>query len=302
MPKNKSEIPTNPDLISAQQTIATLESKLNSLNARLIKAENEKSQFISHTLNELNNPLSAIIGLTEQLMNMKEPSRDHVHQSLRWIHDESAYLDFQLKNIFMAAELEAGVAKAGFFRVDIYSILNGVTLKYLALAQRKGVRIHCNGGDALLPLSGSMPYFETDGAALGLVYANLLDNAVKFSPQGGVIRILVNINEQGLDLSVADDGPGMSNQERYFALDRFWQADTSTTKTYRGLGLGLSVASSCAELMGGRLHINPEPGTGLHIDLHLPRLDSTTLSDASDESIFFFDVQDQDDTDAGERF
>lgn len=295
---------THPDnaLSAAQQTIARLEAELDEVNARLIRAEGGKSHFISHALNELNNPLAAIIGLAEQLMAMDQPQWKQVRQSLQWVHDESGYLNFQLRNLFMAAELEAGVAKAGVARVDVHSVLNGVTLRYLSLAQRKGVSIQCNGDHALMTLAGASRHFETDGAVLSLLYANLLDNAVKFSPPGGCVRVLVDINEAGLDLAIDDDGPGLSKEALSFVRDRFWQADSSTTKGYRGLGLGLSVSTSCAELLGGRLQISSAPDTGVRVGLHLPVVCSSSLTDTSDENTYFFDEPDMGDANDGERF
>lgn len=289
-------------LHTARETITRLESELDAVNMRLLRAESGKSYFISHALNELNNPLAAIIGLTEQLMTMQQPPWDHVRQSLQWVRDEGGYLEFQLKNLFMAGELEAGVAKVSGAHVDVHGILNTVTTRYLSLAQRKGVTIHCNGGHALLALAGTSRHFDTDGAMLSLIYGNLLDNAVKFSPPGGQVRVHVDINGIGLDLAIEDDGPGIADQDRTLVFDRFWQSDNSTTKIFRGLGLGLSVASNCAELLGGWLRLSDTSETGACLKLHLPPRDDAHMTDALDDNVFFFDAQDDVDAPSDEVF
>jgi signal transduction histidine kinase len=302
MPEKNTESPSNEALQQAHEDIARLEAELIAVNARLIKSEGGKSSFISHALNELNNPLSAIIGLTEQFMSMHQPEWAHVRQSLQWVRDEGSYLEFQLKNLFMAGELEAGVAKMSPARVDAHGVLNAVTVRYLSLAQRKGVHICCNGGHALLTLAGTTRHFNTDGAALSLIYANLLDNAVKFSPPGGEVRVLIDMAPSGMDLAVEDDGPGITEADRPRVLDRFWQSDTSTTKLYRGLGLGLSVASSCAELLGGSLRLAQGIDLGARVEVHLPAMDDTQLTDAPDDNVYFFDDQWGDDAPKDETF
>lgn len=302
MSEKNAESQTEQALSQANAVIARLEAKLDEVNAQLFKAERGKSYFISHALNELNNPLSAIIGLTEQFMSMEQPSWDQVRQSLQWVRDEGSYLEFQLKNLFMAGELEAGVAQMSCARVDVYAVLNAVSTRYLALAQRKGVRISCNGGHALLSTAGSTRHFKTDGAALSLIFANLLDNAVKFSPPGGEVRVSVDISPAGLDIAVEDDGPGITAVDQPRVFDRFWQGDDSITKFYRGLGLGLSVAVSCAELLGGKLQLSEAGNAGVRFTLRLSELAADQLTDAPDDNVFFFDRLEDDDAAEDERF
>ncbi len=295
MPEKNVESCTALELRQANEVIAQLEARLDEVNARLFRAERGKSYFISHALNELNNPLSAIIGLTEQVMSMQQPPWNQVRESLQWVRDESSYLEFQLKNLFMAGELEAGVAQMSCARVDVCAVLNAVTTRYLVLAQRKGVTISCNGGHALLPMAGRLRHLNTDGAALSLIFANLLDNAVKFSPPGSEVRVWVDLNPLGLDIAVEDDGPGITAAEQAQVFDRFWQSDDSTTKQYRGLGLGLSVAVSCAELLGGKLQLSESGERGVRFTLHLTVLEAGQLADAPSDNVFFFDNHADDD-------
>ncbi|MDD2728715.1 sensor histidine kinase KdpD [Malikia sp.] len=302
MSEKNAESQTALALSQANAVIAELEARLDEVNARLFKAEHGKSYFISHALNELNNPLAAIIGLTEQFMSMRQPSWDQVRQSLQWVHDEGSYLEFQLKNLFMAGELEAGVAQMSCARVDVHAVLNAVTTRYLALAQRKGVTISSNGGHALLSMAGTTRHFNTDGAALSLIFANLLDNAVKFSPTGSEVRVRVDINPIGLDIAVESDGPGIAAADQAHVFDRFWQSDDSTTKRYRGLGLGLSVAASCAELLGGKLQLSEAGDAGTRFTLHLSALEAGQLTDAPDDNVFFFDRLEDDDAFEDETF
>ena len=302
MSEKNAESSTALALLQANAVIAGLEARLDEVNTRLLKAERSKNYFISHTLNELNNPLTAIIGLTEQFMTMRQPAWEQVRESLQWIHDEGAYLEFQLKNLFMAAEIEAGVARMSRTRVDVYAVLNAVTTSYLTLAQRQGVTLRCNGNHALLSMIGGSRYLNTDGAALSLIFANLLDNAVKFSPAGGEVRIGVEIGPLGLAVTVEDDGPGISGVDRPYIFDRFWQSDDSTTKAFRGLGLGLSVAVNCAELLDGKLELSEADGIGTRFSVQLPAIEGDQLTDAPDDNVFFFDASEDDDASADEKF
>lgn len=290
------------ELAQAHALIAELERRLDALNVRLIDAEHCKSHFISHALNELNNPLAAIVGLAEQCIDMQEPAWDQVRQSLQWVRDEGNYLEFQLRNLFMAGQLESGVARMNRSRVDVHNVLNAVTMRYLALAQRKGVVIQCNGGHALLSVAGANRYLNSDGAVLGLIYANLLDNAVKFSTAGGIVHVSVDSTLLGLDLAVDSDGPRIPEVDRTHLFDRFMQVDDSTTRLYRGLGLGLSVAGSCAELLGGRLALSPQDQERTCFILHLPSIGEDQLTDASEANVFLFQASDSDSDTDDERF
>lgn len=291
---------TGAELLRAQETIAYLETRIGELNGRLLDAERGKSSFVSRALNELTNPLCAMIGLSEQLLegNPAHPAPwEDLRESLHYIHEESVGLQFQLRNLLMAAELESGQARSSPCQTDLCGVLNQVTAGQLPAARAKGLRITRNGGPPLQVGVGKTSGVCIDARLLGLIYANLLDNAIKSSPRSACIAVSCEVDDTSVHLAVADDGPGLHGHEARRAFDRFWQGDESTTRSWRGLGLGLAVAAGCAVVMGGRLSIDAGATRGACLRLTVPRQSEDDLFYADGENLLKFSG-DEDDAEA----
>jgi signal transduction histidine kinase len=279
------------ELRRARETIARMEATIDELNVRLLDAERGKTNFVSRVMNELTNPLGAMIGLSEQLLaadsSRPAPWTD-VREVLRMVRDESVALQFQLRNVLMAGELESGRAKAQPCRADLGAVFDDVigTLQPAAVAKGLAITRH---GVAAPPAADSLACTGClDASMLGLVVANLLDNAIKWSPPGGRIAVSCEVDEAALRLVVADEGPGLHGREKQRAFDGFWQADESMTRASRGLGLGLAVACGCAELMGGRLTLADDTPRGALLGLAVPWQDQGDGFFADGANVFRF--------------
>ena len=108
---------------------------------------------------------------------------------------------------------------------------------------------------------------------------NLLSNAIKFAPAGGHVQVRLLKDEAACELVVEDDGPGIDAEFMPHMFERFRQADSSTTRTHKGLGLGLAIVRSLVELHGGTIaaeNVPPNRGTGAIVTIRLPRPDART--------------------------
>ena len=168
------------DTKKALRDMMVMNEKIEKLNVKLAESERMKSNFLSNIRNEINNPLTSILGLARELAG---PGKDEARRQLtaRLIYTEAFDLDFQLSNIFMAAELEAGEAKLSPAQLDVDGFLGRLVSAFSHKAREKKISVEVSG----LPVSGRRrSSFTTDPEKMRLIAANLLANAIEFSPEG----------------------------------------------------------------------------------------------------------------------
>jgi signal transduction histidine kinase len=253
------------------------------LNERLRQTVAMKSHFIAHMRSEINDPLSAILGLAEELGEPRNKP-DSTRALADRIKAEAFHLDFQLRNIFCAAELEAGDASPSIARVNLESVLLDVTVAFAAPIKEKAQTLE-------LSVPPGMDPIPTDAAKLRIILANLLANALEFTPQGGRIELQIMIAGETLQIQVKDNGVGLSEAEVSVIFERFRQMETGHDRTHRGQGLGLSVVKALVELLDGRISVESEPGLGSTFSCQLPLHPQSGNPDsfACDGNLFIFD-------------
>ena len=265
----------------AGNDLAVMTRKLEEVNRRLQESEALKSHFLSNIRNEITNPLTSIIGLAGTLASGRAAERAAEFADL--IYAEADGLDAQLQNIFMAAELESGATVPEWTQVDVAGVLESLCERIDYRCREKKVTI-------LRQLVGALQ-FVSDQQKLALIVGNLLANAVEFSPVGATVNLLAEVDGEDLRILVIDAGPGLdpAHQERVF--DRFCQLDRGTTKRHRGHGLGLSIARSLAQLLGGSLTLESAPGEGclLTLTLPAPAVGTMTAELGTAGNLFLFD-------------
>jgi signal transduction histidine kinase len=149
------------------------------------------------------------------------------------------------------AEIEAGSRRAAFANLDLAPLLADVAEVYGAVAEEKGISISVQVPDPLHAFG--------DRELIQQAIANLVDNAVKFSPSGSVVRLSAASTSSGVDIMVADQGPGIPATERARATERFFRGETA--RNTPGSGLGLALVQAVAQLHGGTLRLeDAEPG------------------------------------------
>ena len=263
----------------ALHDLQTMTRKLEDVNAKLQDSEALKSQFLSNIRNEINNPLSSIIGLSRQIMDgtCEDPAR-----VAAIIHAEAFSLDFQLRNIFLAAELEAGEVEPSFSRADIAGLVDGTLTLFRHQVEEKGLRVSCDIPEALT--------FVSDAEKLQAVLNNLVANAVEFSLEGGAVSISAESADGLLRLKVVDSGIGIAPEDQEKVFDRFRQLQSGSTKGHLGHGLGLSIIRAVCDLLGGTIELESDLGKGCCFTLSLPQVeveDTDVL--AKDGNFFLFE-------------
>ncbi len=262
--------------------------RLEEVNRRLVESEALKGHFLSNIRNEINNPLTVISAMAGEIS--AGIARDPVEcRSLAAaIQSEAFGLDFQMRNIFCAAEIEAGESLPMAAQVDLRALVESTVSSFGPAAAAQGLELRTNWEED----PEVEPLFTTDPAKLQLILANLLSNAVKFSGNGAAIAVIVRRGADELRLSIEDRGIGIDPADQAAIFERFRQLEEGQAKGFAGHGLGLSIVKALLELLGGALTVESAPGRGCRFTVTLPELRGAdggdVFADAGNE--FFFDA------------
>ena len=256
------------------EEMKALNDELKIVNKKLEDSEALKSHFISNITNEIVNPFASIIGLSKNILSAKKEDWKTIISMVSLIHSEAFNLDFQFKNIFVAAKLEAGEVSPEILKVDINSLIEGVLDSFKIEAKKK--RVSFSFDFNITPGVEKIYYFNTDPEKLRLIISNLISNAIKFSPPGENIEINVSMHKNNLNVSVKDHGPGISSEDQKIIFDRFRRLDSGINSLNRGHGLGLSVNKALLDMINGKVKINSEKSEGAEFIVSIPEHNSKT--------------------------
>lgn len=248
----------------ALHDLRALTAQLEKMNQKLQESEASKGHFLSNIRNEINNPLTSILGLSRHLAGgNSEPAR--VAEVAGMIFNEAFDLDFQLRNIFIAAEFEAGERRPAYAHVDIGGLVASSVEMLDHQLRAKGIRLRLEGCAAAEGVR-----FTTDAQMLQVALINLLVNAVEYSHAGGEVTVSGKCGEEALEITVADAGVGIDPADHERIFERFRQMETGATKSHRGHGLGLSIIKAVVDLLDGQLDLQSAAGQGTAFTLRVP--------------------------------
>jgi len=268
----------------ANHALTAMARKLKALNDKLIESEKLKTHFLSNIRNEINNPLTSVLTSCEIILSEGGPKDYETLKSvIGMIHKEAFNLDFQLCNIFFAAELEAGESAVGFSSVDMASTLRSVVATFQQRAVDAGVQVLID----LSALSDDRS-FRTDAAKLRCIVSNLLSNAIEYGA-GSPVEIKAWKTWANLNISVKDRGPGIDVADQGAIFERFKQLDSGSTKAHGGHGLGLSVVRALLDALGGSIALTGGKGEGAEFRISIPEgIERETVGAFSSEGNDFF--------------
>ncbi len=268
-----------------------LNEQLKDVNIKLEESESLKGHFISNITNEIINPFTSIIGLSKSILSVKKENWKKVISMVALIHSEAFNLDFQLRNIFVAAKVEAGEIAPEIMSVDIIQLIRNVVDSFKIECKKK--KVECEFINDIPEGEYNIFYFNTDPEKVKLTLANLLSNAVNFSYEGGKVVVKVWLNDNNLVISVKDFGSGISDANQKVIFDRFRRLDTGINSLNRGHGLGLSINKALLDLLDGDIEINSTEGSGSEFIISIPESEASIEGFASDANELFFGEEDQ---------
>lgn len=237
------------------QLAANLNEMLDRI-AQLVASVREVSDNIAH---DLRSPLARLRSRLELTLADEGDEEAYRRAIGRTIEEADALLK-TFNSLLRIARLEAGVETGQIETFDLDGLIGDVAELYAPVAEERGVALDAEPGDA--------GRIRGDRDLLFQALANLLDNAIKFSPGGGTVEIAARGRDEGVEIAVADGGPGIPDALKERVTERFFRIEAS--RNAPGAGLGLSLVAAVAERHGGSLELGDnEPG--LRVALTLPR-------------------------------
>jgi signal transduction histidine kinase len=239
-------------------------TELEQRKTEVERADHLKSEFLASMSHELRTPLHTIIGFTELLQDEPEGSLSTTQRRfLQHIKGDSHHLLELINQVLDLSKIEAG--QLDLKRED-YPLVQSIREAHEAIrpgAELKGIRLEDRGQtDAVV---------HADRVRIREMLYNLLGNALKFTPAGGVIWIRSIDDGDFVQVTVGDTGVGIAPEEQGNIFDRFYQVGTTTRGIREGTGLGLPITRQLAEMHGGWIVVRSAPGTGSEFTFGLPR-------------------------------
>jgi signal transduction histidine kinase len=240
-------------------------ARLEGVVEELRSVDRLKSDFVAVTSHELLTPIAFIVGFASALEDgLMGPLVPEQADAVKKIQEGADRLTRMVRNTLEYSQAAAGDLSVHLEPVDLGEVVGVATEAVAARAAEAGLGL----GVAIAP---GLPAAWADPDRVGQVVGELLDNAIKFTPRGGRIHVVVRAAGEGLVCEVADTGPGIPPDAAERLYQPFYQADGSRTRAHGGLGLGLALSRHLARRMAGDLEVRSRAGQGATFRLRLTR-------------------------------
>jgi two-component system phosphate regulon sensor histidine kinase PhoR len=228
---------------------------------RLERTEGMRRTFVADVSHELRTPIASIAAAAETLAEAEPEAEESAHL-LDLIRRQSDRMRALIDDLMDLAQIESGAVELQKTRVPVGALLAETAADFSAAAETRGIALRVQSeGDLFL---------EGDRRRLSQMLHNLVDNALKFSPEGSTVTLTGRRDASSDVLSVSDQGPGIPRAEQDRIFQRFYQVDRSRSKSRPGTGLGLAIVKHLAHLHGAIVEVESDLGSGSEFRIRFP--------------------------------
>jgi signal transduction histidine kinase len=254
-----------------QETVAALEVE----KERAEEALRTRRELVANVSHDLRTPVASILGHVESLAMAEQPERERLREYLEVIEREAVQLSRLIDDLFTLATGEAGALPLHLEPIALDAVVPELVQALAPMARRD------RQVTTISALEPDLPPVLADRQRLSQVLQNLLRNALRYTPEGGLISVNAVRKDAHVEVSVADTGVGIPPEELPRVFERFYRGDPARSRAAGGAGLGLAIVRELVEAMGGQVAVESVVGEGSRFSFTLPIADSVTRS--SDE-------------------
>ncbi len=236
--------------------IGELCDSINNMAAEISTADRLKNDFISTVSHELRTPLTAIKGWGETILQVSDTDPALTQRGMNVIIDEATRLSGIVEELLDFSRIQNGALSLRIEKMDILAELDETVFAFKDRATREGVDLVYNAPDLPAPMDG-------DADRIKQVFVNILDNALKYTKQGGKINVTADVADDKIKITISDTGCGISAEDLPHVKEKFYK----TNMTVHGSGIGLAVADEIVKLHKGTLDIDSVLGEGTTVTL-----------------------------------
>lgn len=237
---------------------------------RFRRLERMRSEFVANVSHELRTPLTAIRGFAETLLEGADEDPETRRHFLSLMHKEAQRLSALIEDLLDLSRLESGRVRFQFGEVALGELCHEVAERLRPRAEQAGLSLRVEIPPDLPPVRG-------DRDRLAQVLINLVDNAIKYTPSGGEIRVMARPEGAVVRVLVQDTGIGIPRSDLPRVFERFYRVDKARSRASGGTGLGLSIVKHIVEAHGGEVGVESELGKGSTFFFTVPAAGPTRL-------------------------
>ncbi len=231
--------------------------------SELKSLERIRTDFVANASHELKTPITAIRGLSESVIDDEDIDQETVLHFMKRIHSQSIRLSQLVGDLLTLSRLEDDHESERFTIINMNELVKSSVKSIEAAIEEKHQKLNIDISDEKIDVYG-------DRENLSQLVDNLINNAIKYTPENGVISIKLGVENENLVLQVSDTGIGVSPQLQQRIFERFYRVDKARSKSLGGTGLGLSIVKNIAEKHGGIVNIESQPSKGSTFSYYMP--------------------------------
>ncbi|MCM3599733.1 ATP-binding protein [Robertmurraya korlensis] len=224
-----------------------------------------RKDFIANVSHELRTPISMLQGYSEAIVDDIAETTEEKKEMARVIYDESLRMGRLVNELLDLARMEAGHIQLTHDHVDIDSYIQRIIRKFQGLAKEKEIQL-------LYEHDLKYSTIVMDPDRIEQVLTNLIDNAIRHTPEGGTVKLTAKIDDQNFHVEVSDSGSGISEEDLPFVFERFYKADKARTRGRSGTGLGLAIARNIIQAHKGDITVQSKLDHGTTFSFQIPRI------------------------------
>lgn len=242
-----------------------------------LKTEEERKAFVSNVSHELRTPLTTVTSYVEALVDGAKENPEVMNDFLSVIQNETGRMSRMVSDLLELSRMDQGTMEVKTELVNLNSLMNFVLDRFDMILSNDNNELNTKPLKIERQIPEDEYWVDVDHDKIMQVLDNLLNNAMKYSPDGGTITVTLQKNGENVQVAISDQGLGIPKKDQARVFDRFFRVDKSRSRAMGGTGLGLAISKEVIETFGGKIWVESKEGVGSTFKLELAFVDDELL-------------------------